>query len=340
MARVIQATWDDFERVATASRERFLVCTPYYSARGLRRLSKALPSGVGLTFMSRISPSEWASGVSHPDELARHLFPLRADGRPVCLIVHQQLHAKAYLADCTVGLVGSANLSSAGFDKNFEVMLELTEDETLAATKLIHEEAERSGRPLTLDLLDEWVSTHAARIAQQRETAADSQDLVEAQRELDRVLGYGQSSVKPGEIADIDDFGEWLTANRKLAGASVLHDRYSNVGYQNLTGHFRQCYYAACRFLWEYDEHIGSLAAALTSMGVADIFQPSLTLLENWVRHLDDHATSRTDDYDYAVLRGILPPNLGGTRIGGGGGSSTLKRMLPLVARFIQERGA
>lgn len=226
MARVIQATWDDFERVATASRERFLVCTPYYSARGLRRLSKALPSGVGLTFMSRISPSEWASGVSHPDELARHLFPLREDGRPVCLIVHQQLHAKAYLADCTAGLVG---------------------------------------RPLTLDLLDEWVSTHAARIAQQRETAADSQDLVEAQRELDRVLGYGQSSVKPGEIADIDDFGEWLTANRKLAGASVLHDRYSNVGHQNLTGHFRQSYYAACRFLWEYDEHIGSLAAATTT---------------------------------------------------------------------------
>lgn len=338
MAKVIQASWKDFGKVVSASRERLLVCTPYFSAHGLDHLSRALPSGVGLMFMSRISPSEWASGVSSPDELARRLVPLWEEGRPVRLVVHQQLHAKAYLADSSTGLVGSANLSSAGFDKNFELMLELTRDEALAATTLIDEEADRSGRPLTLDSLEEWVSTHSATIFEQREAASDSQNLADAQRELDRLLGYGRRSTESSDIADIEYFAEWLTAHRSLAGALVLHDRYRNVGGQNLTGHFRQSYYAVHRFLEEYGDHVGSLSATLSSMNADDIHQPGGTLLDDWIRHLDDHATSRTDLYDYAVLRGILPPNLGGTRTGGGGGSSTLKRMLPLAARFIQER--
>ena len=172
MAKVIQASWDDFDRVASASRERLLVCTPYYSAHGLSRLSKVLPSGVGLTFISRISPSEWISGVSSPDELARRLVPLQEEGHLVQLVVHQRLHAKAYLADCSTGLVGSANLSSAAFDKNFEVMLDLTEDEALAATKLIDAEANRYGRPLTLEKLKEWVSSHSEWIVEEREDTA------------------------------------------------------------------------------------------------------------------------------------------------------------------------
>ncbi len=339
MAKVIQASWNDFDRVASASRERLLVCTPYYSARGLSRLSKVLPSGVGLTFMSRISPSEWISGVSSPDELARRLVPLQDEGHLVQLVVHQQLHAKAYLADCSTGLVGSANLSSAGFDKNFEIMLDLTADEALAATKLIDAEADRYGKPLTLEKLEEWVASHAARIVAERAAASDSHNLAEVQRELDGLLGYGQRSAGTSEITEIEEFGEWLRSNRSLPGASVLYDRYHNIGGQNLTGHFRQSYYAACRFLQEHGDYIGFLVAALESMDANDIYQPSRTLLDDWVRHLDDHATSRTDLWDYAVLRGILPPNLGGTRIGGGGGSSTLKRMFPLAARFIHEKG-
>ncbi len=275
MAKVIQASWDDFDRVAGASRERLLVCTPYYSARGLSHLSRVLPSGVGLTFMSRISPSEWISGVSSPDELVRRLVPLQDEGHLVQLVVHQQLHAKAYLADCSTGLVGSANLSSAGFEKNFEIMLDLTEDEVLAATKLIDAEADRYGKPLALEKLEEWVSIHSERIAEKREETSDSQNLVEAQRELDGLLGYGQRRAGTSEVAEIDEFGEWLKANRSLAGASVLHDRHLNIGGQNLTGHFRQSYYAACRFLWEYGDYIGSLVVDLDSMDANDIYQPT-----------------------------------------------------------------
>ncbi len=315
------------------------MCTPYYSARGLARLSGVLPSGVGLKFMSRISPSEWASGVSSPDELAKQLLSLRERGHTVQLLVHQRLHAKAYLADHSTGLVGSANLSSAGFDRHFELMLELTEEETLTATKIIDDEADRSGRPLTLDCLDEWACEYLPKIDEHKETVSDLEDLAEVQRQLDLLLGYGQGGTGSDQFADIDDFGSWLAANSSLAGAKVLHSRYQNIRRQNLTGHFRQSYCAACLFLEEYRGHVDPLVEALNQMGPDDIYQPSQTVLDDWVRHLNDHATTQTDLYDYAVLRGILPPNLGGTRIGGGGGSSTLKRMLPLAARFMAAEG-
>ena len=315
------------------------MCTPYYSARGLARLSKVLPPGVGLKFMSRISPSEWASGVSSPDELATQLLSLQEHGYEVQLLVHQRLHAKAYLADHSTGLVGSANLSSAGFDKHFELMLELTEDEARTAAKIIDDEASQSGKLLTPDSLNEWVHEHLPKIDEHKEAVSDLQDLADVQRRLDLLLGYGQGGAGSDQFADIDDFDSWLTANSSLAGAEVLQDRYRNISGQNLTGHFRQSYCAVCRFLREYPDHVDHLVEKLNRMGSDDIYQPTRTVLDDWVRHLNDHATIRTDLYDYAVLRGILPPNLGGTRIGGGGGSSTLKRMLPLAARFMVEEG-
>jgi len=40
--------------------------------------------------------------------------------------------------------------------------------------------------------------------------------------------------------------------------------------------------------------------------------------------------------FSFRTLRVYLPPNLGGICTGGGGGSSTLKRVLPVVARMLK----
>ena len=118
----------------------------------------------------------------------------------------------------------------------------------------------------------------------------------------------------------------------------MLIDRYFNSSGQNLGGHFRQSYAAVSHFLQQCSAHIDSLSSGLDSLCPEDVYQPDGNLLDDWIRHLDDHATKSGQGYDYAVLRGILPPNLGGTRLGGGGGSSTLKRIMPLVARFLVEQ--
>jgi hypothetical protein len=65
--------------------------------------------------------------------------------------------------------------------------------------------------------------------------------------------------------------------------------------------------------------------------------------LDAWQQFLDSNARAKDErlGYSFSTLRTILPESLGGYTVGGGGASSTLKRVLPLVARFfVRERGS
>lgn len=306
-------------------------------------LFDALPDGTQLTFVSRLSPLDWRNGVVDPEALIDVLEVLREDGRESRFIVHQQLHAKAYLADSVRGLIGSANLSAGGFDRNFEIMLEIDAAEAAAAERLIEHETRANGVSIALDSLRQWVDEHTSRINGLRREEPDAADLVDVQRSLDRMLGYGRAQATIEDIPDIDDYAAWLDSNQLLPGSQMILDRLRNRTGQNLTGHVRQSYYAVVRFLSAFPQHVEGLARGLDSMQRAeDIYQPDSGLTADWIGHLNDHAADRGAGWDYAILRGILPPTVGGTRLGGGGGISTLKRMLTLVARFLlqqRERG-
>ena len=336
MAQVIQASWADLKRIVGSARERLLVCSAYYSEDGLGRLFDALPNGPGLTFVSRLSPSDWLNGVADPEALLALLEPLRDEGRETRFIVHPRLHAKAYLADGVRGLVGSANLSSGGFDKNFEIMMDLDQEEAAATDRIIKRETANHGVSLAPVSLREWVDTYRSRIKDLQREEPDAAQLSDVQRSLDSLLGYGGAVAVEEDMPAIKDYATWLESNQRLPGAEVLLDRLNNLSGQNLTGHVRQSYYAVVRFLQVSPGHIERLNRELDSLRPKDILQPDDELGADWIRHLDEHATERGEGWDYAVLRGILPSNLGGTRTGGGGGSSTLKRMLPLVARFLR----
>lgn len=339
MARVIQASWDAFDNIVGSAQSRLLICSPFYSEEGLGRLFDALPDGPGLKFVSRLSPSDWLNGVTDPVALTALLEMIRDDGRKSQFIVHQQLHAKAYLADSVRGLIGSANLSAGGFDRNFELMLDLDAGESAAADRMIEHETRNYGVAISVDSLRRWVDEHTSQINELRREEPDASELADVQRSLDGMLGYGGAGAIAEDMPDLDDFGAWLASDQRRPGAAVLVDRHRNVSGQNLTGHVRQSYYAAVRFLYEFPQHAERLALALDSMQRAeDIYQPDADLISDWIRHLNDHATDQGSGWNYAVLRGILPPNLGGTRLGGGGGISTLKRMLPLVARYLRHR--
>ena len=203
MARVIQASWEDFDRIVRSARERLLVCTAYYSEDGLGHLVDAFPSGPCLTFVSRLSPSDWLNGVADPEALVILLDLLRDDGRESRFIVHQRLHAKAYLADGVRGLVGSANLSTGGFDTNFEIMMDLDKKEAAAADRMIEQETVTYGVSLTPDSLREWVTTYGSRIKDLRRDETDASELSDAQRSLDSLLGYGQTRRSPRKTSPI-----------------------------------------------------------------------------------------------------------------------------------------
>ena len=339
MARVIQASWEDFNRIVGSARERLLVCSAYYSEDGLGHLFDAFPIGPCLTFVSRLSPSDWLNGVADPEALVTLLDLLRDDGRESRFIVDQRLHAKAYLADGVRGLVGSANLSTGGFDTNFEIMMDLDKEEAVATNRMIKQETATYGVWLAPDSLREWVTKYGSQIKDLRPDEPDASQLSDAQRSLDSLLGYGQAETVEESIPDIEEYAMWLNTHDTLPGAATLLDRLRNRSGQNLTGHFRQSYHAVVRFLQESPPYIDRLSNGLETLARQNgIFQPDAELTKHWIRHLNGHATEQGAGWDYAVLRGIMPPNLGGTRTGGGGGSSTLKRMFPLVARFLQHR--
>jgi hypothetical protein len=142
---------------------------------------------------------------------------------------------------------------------------------------------------------------------------------------------------------DLRQFGSWLLLNQELPGATLLYTHYSNPkGGQNRQGHVKQSFAAAYRFLCEQVElrdhlsnELGGLAAA---DGVLDI--QSHAMRDLWVHHLQHHANDKGEGWDYSVLRRHLPASLGGARGedgrgDGGGGSGSLQRMLPLLARYM-----
>ena len=152
-------------------------------------------------------------------------------------------------------------------------------------------------------------------------------------------LGFGTPSPPPSStVSDIGPFISWLDANSELPGAAVILSRHRNTERQNLTGHVKQCFFASLRFFQEHPRFVTDTSDGLENLAPDKVYQTTSPGLQTaWAAHLDAHALDSGDSYSYATLRGILPPSFGGTRQGGGGGISTLKRLLPLVARWMRE---
>ena len=341
MPDVFIPTWQDVQGLASAAKSQLLICTPYYSEEGVGRVFDVISDpGPRLEFWTRLSPSDWVSGASQPDELLAlcQLFAESQGGAE--LHVSQRLHAKAYAADNHDLMVGSANLSAGGFDVNIELMVRFRDDEAAAQIAKIRHEFAPHLKLVDLDGLADWVASSQETVDTARSEATKEPEALGPVREqLDRLLGFGGGAPIEVEASErqIEAFGRWLLANRGLAGADVLYARYTGNDRQNLTGHFKQCFFGAWRFLHERPEFVEQLLGEFADFEPPpDVFQPSQPIVDAWNTHIDQHATDQTDDYSYPILRGYLPRSYGGTVTGGGGGISTIKRMLPLVAEYLK----
>ncbi len=342
MPEIIRPDWDDLQEVVDAASTRLIVCSPFYSAEGVGRVFDNLNEGISMHFWTRLSPPDWAARVSDPDQLLTLLEVLNDGGIEVELGIFNRLHAKAYAADQVLALIGSQNLSENGFGANLEVAVRFREEEAANAIDALEDICVPNLRPVTLEELRTWVEDSSPTIEEARRVAVEqSEILAPVQAALDEILNFGEtgtSGILEPDHGDMEDFVGWLEVNDDLAGADVLLRRHYNTDGQNLTGHFRQSFFASMRFLSEHPGLREPLAEELDHLNQDDLYQmDTLNVPELWIDHLDAHARDSSDYYSYPTLRGILPPALGGTRLGGGGGSSTIKRMLPLVARFIVE---
>ncbi|MXX84850.1 MAG: hypothetical protein F4Y71_00140 [Acidobacteria bacterium] len=257
------------------------------------------------------------------------------------LRVVQRLHAKLYAADDSRAILGSSNLSEGGFDHNIELVIELSGDTARDAVSALHAECARHSRDVSLEQLGKWIARSHDTVRAARAAAAEEPEaLAEVQADLDQMLGFGTASSALSTLAvpDVALFISWLETTPGLPGAQVILDRYRNTNRQNLSGHVKQCFFGAVRFLWEHPEFVPATSDALDQLRAQDVYEMAdPALRQAWTAHLDAHALDRGESFSYPTLRGILPPSLGGTRQGGGGGISTFKRLVPLVARRISE---
>ncbi|MGI6414374.1 MAG: phospholipase D-like domain-containing protein [Thermoguttaceae bacterium] len=320
MAQVLLPVWKDLDEVIRSARHQLILCSPFYSHTGLQHVRANLPHGLLITvqIFTRISPSDWANRISDPEALLLFLQTTSMKGHSTTLFVHQRFHAKAYVADKQKALIGSSNLSDGGFEHNIEIMVLLNGKAASDAVSLIDSKIRPEAKNVTIEQLKTWITHHKKSIEEVRKAAESMQagKLRDAQRTLDEMLGFGKSKAKIPEVTTIDLhlFMEWLTHNRTLAGSEMLIARHENVHGQNLQGHVKQCFFGVLRFIMEDPALQNSIASALKTMRSETVYQLTDEISAAWLKHIDEHATDSGDGYDYAILRGILPPSVGGNQ--------------------------
>lgn len=340
MPQIILPSWDNLNEIVTVAEDRVLICSPYYSSSGIGNVFDSIGVANRFQFWTRLSPSDWVAGATSPEDLLVLSDLLLQSGKNVELAAFQRLHAKAYAADYSLALIGSANLSDGGFRANLELVVRFEGEEAHSAISIIEANVAPRLQQINIESFREWIRTFQPTIQQIRARPDNSaEELQDVQRSLDEILGYGHAAQENRQIDEFShhDFGRWLDIHPELPGAEMLSDRYHNTSGQNLTGHFKQSFYAVLGFLFEHSEHINTLLEELMRIQPGRVYEINPNILDSWLEYFNNHATQSGTDYNFAVLRGILPPSVGGTRYGGGGGISTFKRMLPLVAQYIRE---
>lgn len=121
------------DHVAAANRS-LVITSPFVKLAALRALLDATPGGVDITLYTRWRPDEVARGVSDTEILQL----VEARGGTVWLL--DALHAKLFLVDEYLALVGSANVTAAGLglakQSNFEILTAVEMDAGAAAVLL------------------------------------------------------------------------------------------------------------------------------------------------------------------------------------------------------------
>ena len=335
--RIYRPKWRDLTGVLAECKQYAILCSPYITTSGVNTAFDALPPNIALEVFTRLSPSDWASKASDPEALLALLDLWRNAGNESVLRIVQRLHAKVYSADGARTIIGSANLTEGGFGRNIELVVELEAAESRDALQRLREECAEISIEVSIDALASWIDESRESVLRARASASNEADLLaSAQERLDKALGLVKAADAVAAPPEIAEFVSFLERSRQLAGADIVITRFKNADGHNLTGHVKQCYASTFRFLSTHSEFLAPLTSDLDRLEPDEVCRLTVDgLLDAWTRHLDNHARDVGDSYSYPTLRGLLPASLGGTRRGGGGGSGTLRRVMPLVARWM-----
>jgi hypothetical protein len=358
MGEPLKPTWLDLQTVISLAGNEALLMSPFYSSIGLDKFAAALMPTPQVLVVTRFRLQDWASGTTNPPALRDMIRRFESANRAWTLFALPQLHAKAYVADRQLGLIGSSNLTGGGFCDNDELMVLVEAEEANEASVIIDNMLNGGSQQISLGSLEQWVNAFENRIARMHRLYTKArQYLGAAQADADAMLGVlprqangGATVIEPlppgaaehhmafacpdRELCDA--FTQWLRRNVHLPGAEKLVENATDTIVGRNQGHFRRFFGSVWLFLKCEAQWCEVLRAWLSANGPEEYYAPSDELRESWQLHLDKYSTlNRNDVCSYPLVQRYLPPRFGGTVVGGGGGVSTFRRMFPVVAGFM-----
>jgi hypothetical protein len=299
------------------------LATAFYSAGALNALNFKVKELRLLVRLNISSVFEWAAGSVDP--LALRDFTVRHSKQceSVFLFVSPTAHAKIYKGRKGY-FVGSANLSWRAFSGHRDEILWFEND---SRRKRLMDRAlnvyEHGFQQLPFKELDDYVNINRA-AAQ----ALSKKLPPEIRLDEDRMP---TNVIRPARLGDYANFRRWLDS-RSGAAAATIAARADGSG--NLSGHIRQNFFGLRQFFLSNPAETARLAKedpdtySLSTDPLTSIALSSFVL---------QHARAE-DSFSVSTWRTYLPESAGGKPKTGGGTSGNLKRMLPLVARYVRSR--
>ncbi len=313
-----------------------IICTPYYTERGLQLLDPFFDRAEKVEFWTRFSPLDWRAGVADMSALRKRVQSVLDRQKIIEIRVSDDLHAKIYSFSNNKVILGFANLTWPAMTKNIEVICELTEDDVDGFLCFLSNFRSRL-IPVSADVFSDYVDIASDAISKPFDGPVEEDGDMNAAIDLaEETLRSSFLSASPSipsvSIPEIEAFFEYC--NREKTDVSrEISTRLK--GKYNLQGHVKHCYYGAVQFLAEHPQFVVEVAAT-HSRSLYDFKNPSIRT--QWRDFLRKHADEINNEHKFSfhTLRVYIPESLGGLCTGGGGGSGTLKRVLPVVARMLK----
>lgn len=326
----------DVIKKASEGATKGFICTPYYSERGLSLLDTFFGSAEEVDFWTRFSPLDWRAGVADMAALKKRVQLLLNRKKKFNLMVSDDLHAKIYRFSDNRVIIGSANLTWPAMTSNIEIVCEFVGEEASKIFEILSIFKKRF-IPVEAEVFIAYVDLVSDAISKSFDGPIEEDEEMNAaielaEEELKNILNKTSPVAPRIRHIDIERFINYCKRENTVISNEVIE---RNDGKHNLQGHVKHCYYGSLRFLFEFPQFIEEIAS--TPTGSLYSFK-NLTIRTGWRDFLRSHAkeVDRDHDFRFHTLRVYIPENLGGICSGGGGGSGTLKRVLPLVARMLQ----
>lgn len=316
-----------------------LICTPYYSERGLALLDPFFDTAEKVDFWTRFSPLDWRAGVADMAALRKRVQLVLSKEKPFSFRLSDDLHAKIYKFSDNNVIIGSANLTWSAMTSNIETICELTEKDASSISEVLAIFESRL-TPVETEVFVAYVDTVGDAISKPSDVLEETNEEMNAaidlaEEALRQSLIPTSPQASPIPPLEIDRFIEYCREEKSSISREIIA-RWD--GKHNLQGHVKHYYYGALRFLYEFPELVDEISLT-PRKSLYEFTNPSI--LTKWRDFLRKHAKEidKKLNFSFRTLRVYTPENLGGICSGGGGGSSTLKRVLPVVARMLKESG-